>query len=109
MMDRPAEARSILLESQRVYEAYGQAVTVALYNLGRACWRLGASSEALPYLERAIQLSRRQDDMTALVQELCVVAGVALDQGDSRPCPQGTGRSERRRRRVSATSAFAGA
>ena len=86
MMDRPAEARSVLLESQRVYEAYGQAVTVALYHLGRACWRMSAASEALGYLERATQLSRRQDDMTALVQELCVVAGVALDRATS-PSP----------------------
>jgi predicted ATPase/transcriptional regulator with XRE-family HTH domain len=82
LMDRPAEARDILLESQRVYEEYDQPVTLGLYNLGRACWRLGTTSEALEYLERATQLSRRQDDIVALVQELCVVAGVALDCGD---------------------------
>ncbi|MGH2517084.1 MAG: ATP-binding protein [Ktedonobacterales bacterium] len=82
LMDRPAEARSILLESQRVCEAYNQPVSLALYNLGRACWRLGAAGEALGYLERATQLSRQQDDIAALVQELCVVAGVALNQGN---------------------------
>jgi predicted ATPase/transcriptional regulator with XRE-family HTH domain len=82
LMDRPADARSVLLESQRVTEAYDQPVTLALYNLGRACWRLGAFGEALGYLERAMRLSREQDDIAALVQELCVVAGVALDQGD---------------------------
>jgi predicted ATPase/transcriptional regulator with XRE-family HTH domain len=82
LMDRPEKARSILLESQQVYEAYDQPGILALYNLGRACWRLGAAGEALGYLERAIQRSRRQDDITALVQELCVVAGVALDQND---------------------------
>ncbi|HKV82926.1 MAG TPA: tetratricopeptide repeat protein [Ktedonobacterales bacterium] len=82
MMDRPAEARSVLLESQRVVEAYDQPTYLALYNLGRACWRLGASSEALSHLERALWLTRQQDDIAALVQALCVVAGVALDQGD---------------------------
>ncbi|HEY7984317.1 MAG TPA: tetratricopeptide repeat protein, partial [Ktedonobacterales bacterium] len=82
MMDRPVEARSVLLESQRVLDAYDQPVTLALYNLGRACWRLGASGEALGALERAMRLSREQDDIAALVQDLCVVAGIALDQGD---------------------------
>jgi predicted ATPase/transcriptional regulator with XRE-family HTH domain len=81
LLDRPSEARSSLLESQQVIEAYGQPSSLALYNLGRACWRLSAASEALGYLKRATQLSRRQDDMAALVQELCIVAGVALDQG----------------------------
>jgi tetratricopeptide (TPR) repeat protein len=82
LMDRPAQARDTLLESQRLSDERGEQITLGLYNLGRACWRLGAPSEALEYLERAAQLSRRQDDVTALVQELCVVAGVAFDQGD---------------------------
>lgn len=82
LMDRPIEARDTLLESQRVIEAYDQPGTLALYNLSRACWRLGSSMEALGYLERAIRLSRQQDDIAALVQALCVVAGVALGQGD---------------------------
>jgi tetratricopeptide (TPR) repeat protein len=82
LLDRPAEARDILLESQRVHEAYDNPGILALYNLGRACWRLGTAGEALGYLERAIQLSRQQDDVAALVQELCVVAGVGLDQED---------------------------
>ncbi len=80
MMDRPVEARRALLECQQVLEAYDQPANLALYDLGRACWRLGATSEALSYLEPAIQLSRKQDDVAALVQALCVVAGVALDQ-----------------------------
>ena len=84
LMDRPEEARDTLMASQRVVDAYDQPSTIALYNLGRACWRLGASSEALGYLDRAIALSRQQDDITALVQALCVVAGVALGQGDLR-------------------------
>jgi tetratricopeptide (TPR) repeat protein len=82
LMDHPAEARTILKESQQVYEEYDQPVILGLYNLGRACWRLGAFDEALEYLEQATQLSRRQDDVAALVQELCVVAGIALDRGD---------------------------
>jgi predicted ATPase/DNA-binding XRE family transcriptional regulator len=82
LLDRPAEARDILLESQRVFDARGELGILGLYPLGRACWRLGAWSEALAYLERATQLSRAQDDMAALVQELCIVAGVALDRGD---------------------------
>jgi predicted ATPase/transcriptional regulator with XRE-family HTH domain len=82
LLDHPEKAHSFLLDSQRVLEEYDQPVTLALYNLGRTCWRLGASEEALRYLNRAIDLSRRQDDITSLVQELCVVAGVALDGGD---------------------------
>jgi predicted ATPase/transcriptional regulator with XRE-family HTH domain len=82
LMDRPAEALEVLLESQVVFDARGEQGILGLYPLGRACWRLGASSEALEYLERATQLSRRQDDMAALVQELSIVAGVALDRGD---------------------------
>lgn len=82
LMDRPAAARDILLDSQRVFDAREERTTLGLYNLGRVCWRLGASNEALGYLERATQLSRRQHDTVALVQELCVVAGVTLDRGD---------------------------
>ncbi|HEV2404475.1 MAG TPA: tetratricopeptide repeat protein, partial [Ktedonobacterales bacterium] len=82
MMDRPAEARDVLLESQQVTEAYDQPTSLALYNLGRACWRLGASGEALGYLDRALRLARQQDDIAALVQTLGVIAGVALDEGD---------------------------
>jgi predicted ATPase/transcriptional regulator with XRE-family HTH domain len=82
LMDRPEEARTILLESQQKYDEYDQPLILALYNLGRACWRLGALDEALAYLERAMQLSRRQDDVAALVQELCVIAGIALDRDD---------------------------
>lgn len=82
LMDRPEEARNILLESQHVFEARDERVTVGLYNLGRASWRLGAFAEALGYLNLAAPLSRRQDDVTMLVQELCVVAGIALDQGN---------------------------
>jgi hypothetical protein len=33
---------------------------------------------ALTYLNRAAQLSRRQDDLATLAQELCVVTGAAL-------------------------------
>jgi predicted ATPase/transcriptional regulator with XRE-family HTH domain len=79
LMDRPTEAQGILLESQQVFESYDDPTILALYNLGRACWRLGTSGDALAYLERAAQLSRRQDDIAALVQELCVIAGIALD------------------------------
>jgi predicted ATPase/transcriptional regulator with XRE-family HTH domain len=82
LLDRPAEAVDILLESQQAFDARGEPTNLGRYNLARACWRLGNIAEALSYLERATQLSRRQDDMTALVQELCVVAGVALDCGD---------------------------
>jgi predicted ATPase/transcriptional regulator with XRE-family HTH domain len=82
LMDRPAAARDFLLESQRVFEAREERTTLGLYNLGRACWRLGSASEALEYLKRATRLSCRQDDMVALVQELCVVAGVTLGRGD---------------------------
>jgi tetratricopeptide (TPR) repeat protein len=82
LLDRPAEARDILLESQQVFESYDEPNTMALYGLGRACWRLGAAGEAQADLERAAQCSRRQDDVAALVQELCVIAGVALDRGD---------------------------
>ncbi len=82
LMDRPAEARDILRESQRVFEARDERVTVGLYNLGRVSWRLGAFAEALGYLNLATRLSRRQDDVTMQVQELCVVAGIALDQGN---------------------------
>ena len=82
LLDRPAEAWDILLESQRVFDARDDRTALGLYNLGRAGWRLGAWSEALGYLERATQLSRRQDDMAALVQELCIVAGIALGRGD---------------------------
>ena len=82
LMDRPEEARDILRESQRVFEARDERVTMGLYNLGRASWRLGVFAEALGYLNLATDLSRRQDDVTMHVQELCVVAGVALDQGN---------------------------
>jgi predicted ATPase/transcriptional regulator with XRE-family HTH domain len=82
MMDRPAEAREVLLESQCTYDAYGQPATLARLGLGRAAWRLGAHAEALAHLERAVHLSRGQDDVAALVQELCVAAGVALDLND---------------------------
>ncbi len=81
-MDRPEEARAILRESQRVFEERDERVTMGLYNLGRACWRLGVFAEALGYLNLATQLSRRQDDVTMLVQELCVVVGIALEQGN---------------------------
>jgi tetratricopeptide (TPR) repeat protein len=80
LMDHPAEAKSFLLESQRVIEEYDQPVHLALYNLGRAGWRLGSWTEALGYLKRATQLSRGQDDTAALIQELCVIAGIALDR-----------------------------
>lgn len=82
MMDRAAEAREVLLESQCTYDTYGQPSTLARLGLGRACWRLGAHAEALAHLERAMHLSRRQDDVAALVQELCVAAGVALERDD---------------------------
>ncbi|HLY30577.1 MAG TPA: tetratricopeptide repeat protein [Ktedonobacterales bacterium] len=82
LMDRPEEARDILRESQRVFEARDERVTMGLYNLGRASWRLGAFAEALVYLNQATQRSRRQDDVTMQVQELCVVVGIALDQGN---------------------------
>jgi tetratricopeptide (TPR) repeat protein len=81
LMDRPAEARDMLLESQQAFEGDDAPGILALYHLGRACWRLGTACEALGYLERAVQRSRRQDDLPALVQERCVVAGIALDQG----------------------------
>lgn len=58
LMDRPAEARGVLLESQQVIEAYDQPSILALYNLGRTCWRLSASNEAFAYLDRATQFSR---------------------------------------------------
>jgi len=82
LLDRAQEARDILRESQRVFEARDERVTMGLYNLGRVSWRLGAFAEALGYLNRATHLSRSQDDVTMQVQELCVVAGIALDQGD---------------------------
>ena len=82
LLDRPREARDILLESQRVFDGRGELSILGVYLLGRACWRLGAWSEALAYLERAMQLSRQQDDAAALVQELCAIAGVAFDRGD---------------------------
>lgn len=81
LLDRPDEARTILLESQQVYDAYNQVVALALNHLGRACWRLASYGSALEYLGRTMRLSRQQDDIATLVQALCVVAGVALDMG----------------------------
>jgi predicted ATPase/transcriptional regulator with XRE-family HTH domain len=82
LMDRPLDARHILLESQRLYEANNQPVVLALLALGRTSWRLGDFDEALVHLERSMQLSRQQDDVASTVQALCIVAGVAFDLGD---------------------------
>ena len=82
MMDRPEDALKVLLESQQVLDLYDQPVSLAQYHLGRAYWRLGVSGDAFAHLQWAMRLSREQDDIAGLVQELCVAAGVALDVGD---------------------------
>ena len=82
MMDRSAEARTVLIESQRFYDLYNQPISLGLNALGRACWRLGAYAEALGYLERSMRQSRRQDDVASLAHALCTAAGIALAQGD---------------------------
>ena len=53
---------------------------MALYNPGRATWRMGRWDEALDHLEQASAFSRRQDDVAMLVQEFCVIAGIALEK-----------------------------
>lgn len=80
MLDRPSEALEILLESRRLFEELNEPPVLALYNLGRATWRMGRWDEALDHLEQASAFSRRQDDVAMLVQELCVIAGIALEK-----------------------------
>ena len=41
---------------------------------------MGRWDEALDHLEQASAFSRRQDDVAMLVQQLCVIAGIALEQ-----------------------------
>ena len=80
MMDRPSDALEILLESRRLFEELNEPPSLVLYNIGRAAWRMGRYDEALRHLGHASDSSRRQDDVALLLQELCVIAGIALEQ-----------------------------
>lgn len=82
MMDRPREASDVLEVSCRLFEELNEPFVLPRFNLARAAWRSGDFNKACAFIEQAIQVSRRQGDDAMLVQEFCVVAGIALDRLD---------------------------
>jgi predicted ATPase len=78
-----ARAQSLLIESQPLARAAGQATLARmLYGLGDTAWRLGDLEAARRYLEESLGLARKLDDTTQVLYALNRLGTVALLQPD---------------------------